>query len=355
MMHRIRKLMTSDVSALVAAGIVAQTVNVIAYPVLTHFYTPADFGLFSTVTAISGFAGAVMLLRIDTLYQIASQDEEDGLLTAAIIVALAATALVFVVGLLFGQMLMQKAQIDFHGADWHWGYAAMIALLALVNGIFLLSREFGAKNGRYSRLALAQIARTALTVGSQLGLILALKDAGSIGLMAGFSLGLMAATFMIWPIRAELVRALVAAPQQAFATTGRVLHRFRSYIQVDVVNVLIRMSTLVAYPIFVLMSFGVEETGLYAVASRVTFIPIDVLAAAISTVYFQRLARAVREDSGTMRLYLTTLSGALAIALAIAGLLALMAGPWLIWSSAQDGPVQVSSSCIYCQRFCHGS
>ena len=326
-MHLVRKVISRDASLLAVAGLFAQTLNVLAYPLLTHFYTPVDFGLFSAVTAVSTFVGAIALLRIETLYQIAPREEEEGLLTSAVIVALFLTALVLVVVLLFGKVLIEKVESDLREPNWHWAYAVLLALLAFVNGVFSLAREFCAKNGRYGRLAVAQILRTSLTLGTQLGLILFLQEVGASGLMAGFALGLMAATILVWPIRIELLRSLWAGPRQALVTTGKVLHQYRVYIRVDVVNVLIRTSTLVAYPIFVLTSFGVVETGLYAVASRISFIPIDVLGAAISTVFFQRLALAVREGTGTMQLYLTTLFGGLAIALVVAGLLALVAGP----------------------------
>jgi O-antigen/teichoic acid export membrane protein len=178
-------------------------------------------------------------------------------------------------------------------------------------------------------LAVSQVTRTALTVGGQVGFALVLKEAGAGGLIAGFALGLVTATFVIWPIRAAAFRAVIGSPRQAFKATCAVLQEYRSYIRVDVVNVLISLSALVAYPIFVLASFGFAEAGLYAVASRITFIPIDVLGAAISTVYFQRFAKAVREGSGTTRLYLVTLFGALFAAIAIAGFLSVAAGPFV--------------------------
>ncbi|WP_162375548.1 lipopolysaccharide biosynthesis protein [Ancylobacter sp. TS-1] len=322
-----RRLAISGVSALVVAGVAAQAVNLLAYPALTHFYTPADFGLFSVITSVSTFAGAIVLLRLETLYQIAPADEEEGLLTAAVLVALAMTVLTFLVALFFGGMLIAQVSYGFEGSNWHWSYALLIAGLAAANGILSLAREYGAKAGRYKRLAAAQVARTVLTIGAQLGLVFVLTTATSSALMAGFSLGLVISTLMIWPIRARTLQTLVETPRHALATTRRLLAQYATYVRIDVVNVLVRLSSLIAYPIFVLASFGVAETGLYAVASRITFIPIDVLAASISTVFFQKFAAAVRDGAGTARLYLVALAGAAAIAVAIAAALALVAGP----------------------------
>lgn len=323
----LHKVARSDVSVLMVAGIVSQAVNVIAYPVLTNFYTPEQFGMFSVLSSSATFAGAVVLLRIETLYQIAPKEEEKDLLSASVVVAFGITALVLLLALFFGEVVIGKLGATAENDTWHWSYAFLISALALLNGLLSLGHQVTAKNRRYDRLAVSQIIRTLLTVGSQLGLVVSLKDAGAGGLIAGFSLGLMAATLVIWPIRGAVIRAILSSPAQVIMAARSVLRQYRTYIQVDVVNALIRMSTLVAYPILVLASFGVAEAGLYAVASRITFIPIDVVGAAISTVYFQRFAKAVRDGQGITRLYLVTLFGALLAALAITSLLFIASGP----------------------------
>lgn len=325
----LRKFLYRDVSVLMIAGVISQVVNVIAYPVLTNFYTPEHFGLFSVLSSASTFAGALVLLRLETLYQIAGEDEEAGLLQSSIVIAVSMAALILMTALFFGEVMIGKIGANVTGDTWHWSYAFLVAALALANGLTALGYQVNAKNRRYNRLAVSQIARTTLTVGGQLGLVLMLKDAGAGGLIAGFSLGLVTATLVIWPIRAAVIKAIIESPFLAIRESRAVLHQYRSYIRVDVINVLIRLSTLVAYPIFVFASFGVAEAGLYAVASRITFIPIDVLGVAISTVYFQRFAKAMREGQGATRLYLVTLLGAFFAAVAITGLLSVASGPFV--------------------------
>lgn len=309
------------------AGVVSQAVNIIAYPVLTNFYTPEHFGLFSVFSSASTFAGVVILLRVETIYQIAPTEKDEQLLRTAIVIAFGMTLLILMLALFFGEVLMGEIEANIKANTWHWSYAIWVAALALANGLMSLGRGVAAKNLRYNRVAVSQVTRTLLTVGGQLGLVLFLEDAGAGGLIAGFSLGVVTATLVIWPIRRAAIYGIIKSPRLTMIEARKVLLKYRSYIQVDVVNALIRMSTLVAYPVFVLASFGAAEAGLYAVASRITFIPIDVLGVAISTVYFQRFAKAVREGQGTMRLYQVTLFGAFFAALAIAGILSVASGP----------------------------
>lgn len=327
MKQQLQKFAQRDVSLLMIAGVVSQAVNIIAYPLLTNFYTPAHFGLFSVFSSASTFAGAVVLLRLETVYQIAPKEEEEHLLYSSVVVAFGMTMLIFIIAFFFGAVLIGKIGAHVDSDTWHWSYAFLVAALALANGLMSLGRTVTAKNLRYHRLAVSQVTRTMFTVGGQLGIVLLLKDAGAGGLIAGFSLGMVTATFVIWPIRGAIVQSIVDSPSLVIKATRSVLHQYRSYIRVDVVNVLIRVSTLVAYPIVVLTGFGVAEAGLYAVASRITFIPIDVLGGAISTVYFQRFAKAVREGQNTVRLYLVALWGAFIAAVVITGLLSVASGP----------------------------
>lgn len=327
MKQLLRKFVHSDVSVLMIAGVVSQAVNVIAYPVLTHFYTPEHFGLFSVLASASTFAGALVFLRVETIYQIAPQEEEEGLLHSSIAVAFGMTVPILMIALFFGEVLIGKIGSNVESGTWHWSHAFLVAALALVNGFMSLGREVTAKTRRYNRLAISQITRTMLTVAGQLGIVLVLNDAGAGGLIAGFSLGLVTTTLVIWPFRGTVIQAILRSPGLLIMAARSVLHQYHSYIRVDVVNVIIRLSTLVAYPIFVLASFGVAEAGLYVVASRITFIPIDVLGVAISTVYFQRFSKAVREGHHITRLYLVTLLGALCAAVAITGLLWVASGP----------------------------
>jgi O-antigen/teichoic acid export membrane protein len=327
MIPRITRIASSDFSVLIAAGIASQALNLLAYPVLTYYYTPENFGLFSLITSVSTFAGAIALLRIETLYQIAPADEEPVLLNSALIVSILISIIVFIFSLLFGAKLFELLETNQDQFVWGWGYAGVCAIFAFFNGILSLGRQVWSKNEHYNRIAFSQIVRTVLTVGPQIILATLLYDSGSNGLIAGFGIGLTASAFIIWPVRMSMLKEIVGSPLEVLSSTSLVLNRYSSYIKVDVVNVIIRLSTLVAYPIFVLSTFGMAEAGLYAVASRLTFIPIDVLGVAMSTIYFQRLAKAVREQTGAVSLYLWTLLAAIVVSFSIAGMLAMTAGP----------------------------
>jgi len=324
MQRQLTRLFTGDVSLLVLSGIAAQVINLAAYPLLTQSYSPADFGTFAVISALATFSGAAILLRFDTIIQIVDPDEEETILSAAVVTGFGLALAVMALMLVFGEWMFTLFGAD---ADWHAGYALVLPVLALMNGLFALSRQYFAKTRRYRRFSAANFLRTLTMVVAQLSLVVVLP--GPAGLIAGFALGLTMALVLAWPVPVFLLTRVAATPRIALRTARVAIHRHRAFIRVDVVNVLIAASVLSIYPIIVLIGFGAEEAGIFAVASRLVFIPIDVLAASISTVYFQRFSHAVRQGEGIMRVYVVTLATATVVALAVALIVGVVAEPFV--------------------------
>ena len=316
----LNRVFRGDVSLLVMSGMAAQVINLAAYPFLMQSYSPASFGAFSAISALAMFAGAAILLRFDTIIQIVNADEEEDVLAAAVVVGLGLSLAGMALMLVFGEWLFIYVAED---QDWQAGYALVVPLLALMNGLFALSRQYFAKKTRYRRFSLANFLRTLGMVAGQLLFVFVLP--GPAGLIAGFGAGLVLALVLAWPLSSTILNRLATAPVQALHTARATIHRHRAYIRVDVVNALIATSVLSLYPIIVLIGFGAEQAGIFAVASRLVFLPIAVLAASISTVYFQRLSLAVRQGDGALRLFGVTLAGATATAASIS-LIVLVAG-----------------------------
>jgi len=318
------KLFTGDVSLLVISGVAAQIINLAAYPLLTQSYSPAGFGAFSVITALASFFGSAILLRFDAIIQIVDPEEEKAILGAAVTIgfglALAGIALMLMLG--EWMLILLGAEVD-----WHAGYALVLPVLAFMNALFALSRQYFAKTLRYRRFSAANFLRTLTMVAAQLSMVVVLP--GPAGLITGFALGLAMALALAWPVPMALLIRVAAAPLIALRTARATIQRYQSFIRVDVANVLIASSVFSIYPVIVMIGFGAEEAGIFAVASRLVFIPVDVLAGSISTVYFQRFSLAVRRGEGMIRMFVATLAWASAAAAAIALLVQFFAYPFV--------------------------
>jgi O-antigen/teichoic acid export membrane protein len=324
MQERFSRFFTGDVSLLVLSGMAAQAVNLASYPFLTQSYSPASFGTFSVISALVTFAGATILLRFDAIIQIVDPVDDYAILGAAVVTGFSLSLAGMAVLLVFGEWLFALFGDE---AGWHRGYALILPILALMNGLFALSRQYFAKNRRYRRSSVANFLRTLTMVATQLGLVLLLP--GPSGLVAGFAFGLAVSLVLAWPVPLAVLSRMAAAPRDAYLMTRLAIQQHLGFIRVDVVSVLIAASVLSIYPVIVLIGFGFAEAGIFAVASRRVFIPVEVLAGSISTVYFQRFSLAVRQGEGMMRLFGVTFAAAVAAAAAISLIVLLVADPFV--------------------------
>lgn len=319
-----KRLLKSDASFLIFAGIAAQVVNLAAYPFLTRVYSPDSFGIYSAITGIANLVGSAILLRLDVLVQIVEPEDVEDILFAATIVGMALFSAVAGVLLVSGEIIFGALN---DSKEWHPGYALVIPVLALLNGIFALARQYAARSLHYRRLSAAKFLQVLLMVLGQL--VLAFLLPGHTGLLAGFGLGLFLAAVLIWPLPRNITAAAWAAPVQAIRRAWAVVDTHRAYIRVDLPNILFATAAFTAFPVIVLLGFGAIDAGFFAVASRLVLIPVSVLAGAVSTIYFQRFSVAVREREGMLHLFSVAIFGAISLALFIAGFVVLLADPFV--------------------------
>ena len=306
-----------DVGLLMLSGVVAQMINMLSYPILTQLYAPEAFGIFAAFLSVATLVGSAICLRLDVVFQVVSEDEEWGVfraaLTTLLCVGLAVAMLIWVI---FDWVLpLFAADATNQMPNLVWG--GLLVLTSGLIGLVALGRQVRSKWVHYRRLAGAQVARTIVAVLAQVGGFWLAP--GFLGLFLGFLAGLLLFSILTLPLSG----ASAFADQDA-ASPGRVLVQHQAFIRVDVVNTLISAAVMASYPIVVLVLFGAERAGFFALASRLSFIPVEFLGGAISTVYFQRFSLAMRAGDGALQLFQRTLLYGFLAGLAMAlGFLAL--------------------------------
>lgn len=323
-----------DVGLLFMSGIAAQTFNLAAYPFLTAAYSPAEFGVFATITTAATMLGSIACLRLDMVIQIAPSAEERSIITTSLVLAVVLSLVTFLGALLAHDALFTAEEVAAGTASTPVEVAVMVALLFLQTGIMALGRQFCSKKTRYRRVALSQVVRALATVACQLAIVHFAP--GFRGLVYGFLFGLIVSLSMLMPFRlagepqSATEDGLAGGLVQHVRVSLLLLRRYRGLMAADVVNVLISAGLQTLYPVSILHLYGASETGLFGLASRLSFIPVDVLAAAISMVFFQRFSSVLRgQRDAALSLFRNALITGLGIASAIAAVLAIVVGPFV--------------------------
>ena len=293
------KRMMGDTSLLMCAGIIVQLINILAYPVLTRFYSAADFGVFAAVLGLATVIGSAICLRLDMIFQLIPKDDENDLLRSAFTISLSLAGLVFGALLIASDWVLPWVAGDYQDRIAPFGWAALIAGLGLLIGWSALGKQIKSKAVQYGRLSVAQVLRAVAAIGTQV--VVAYVWPSPIGLFFGFALGLL--VFIAFTL--TLPKTGRETPLR-FAVLSTLAHH-KTLIRVDTVNVLISAMVMAVYPLVILSMFGATAAGYFAIASRFSFIPVEFMGAAISTVFFQRFSESFRNNKGAIQLFWGTL------------------------------------------------
>jgi O-antigen/teichoic acid export membrane protein len=263
-------------AALTSGGVLGQVMMVIALPVLTRLYAPADFGLLGTFSSVVMLVLPAACLRFDLAIPIASDDHDArALMLLGFISASVIAVLVWLLLGPLGSVLDQDFVLLFDKYDW------LVALTLWSAAVFSLTQFWAIRCNLFSRLALSHVSRGFMGASSQVGLGFA--GAGGFGLLLGqgIYMGLGGVSLATSFLRAELrnLRTLTAA----FAyNTAKRYWRFPVF---STPEALLDTAGMHLPLLIVAALSGPEMAGMLFLAQRLTSIPVGVIGGSLSRVY----------------------------------------------------------------------
>ncbi len=274
---------------LLTGTIAAQVFPALAAPLITRTYHPLEFGAFAVATAAFGVLAPIACLRYDIAI-VLPEREEDAAPIAGLCLALCAA---------WAVALSMPLLLAVHYADGsRYRQLALLLLAMLPAGVFLqgcqlVAQSWNLRIENFRAISLATAAQALITVVCQLifGRFLA---ASALALVAGALMGNAAAVLILLPVlaRSILPAIHVHAPPARIAAVARKYLRFplitgpyAFFGQAQVRGALIVLEYWA----------GAAIAGQYALAQRITFVPVVTVAAAMSQVFYARAARRIDE------------------------------------------------------------
>ncbi len=267
---------------LFSGSALAQAINLLSYPLLARLYSPAEYGLFALFIAICAIPAALACARFDVIIPTVRGASRFALLWVCLAAALLmATVTAALVGLYFRL--------------WDSSQPAYVALLAggavFLAGFCSSASMLLMRHDRYVASSRAVVIRTAMTVAAQVGLAVAIG--GAAGLILGYCIGFLA----------QAVALAVAARglgwrRPRLRQMKAIVQRHRRQIAIDVPGTVIGAGSAQLLSVLLIALHGPRAAGVYAMASRITIVPMELFSTSLSQVFFQKAARA-QEATGS--------------------------------------------------------
>lgn len=265
---------------------VAQLLPLLASPLLTRLYDPADFATLAVFMAVAGPLGILATARFE--FAIMLPEDEDvarDLASVSLALSVLVATLVAIVTLLAGERL--AVALGLPGLAPALPFTAVAVLAA---GTYQTFNYWSNRRGHYRRLALAAVLWQLATALVSIAVAIATPLRGN-GLLAGFLAGqaIGAAALAIPSVRRDGFRAVLALPRWRSAA--------RQYRQFPLFNMpysLVGNFAAGFVTIALTMAHQATPAGLLSLARRVMYAPVTLVTASLGQVFFQEAARSFR-------------------------------------------------------------
>jgi O-antigen/teichoic acid export membrane protein len=309
--------------AIMAGTASGQVLAVMCTPLLSRFYSPTDFGVFSVINALAMVLGTVLAGRYELAIPLPKSDEE-----ARLVLVLG--SLIIVVGAFSATIalwLLTPFITSTLAAPALGSWLIWVPLIAASLAGFRLLNQWALRQQRYAATARRNLISSVSTLVVQIAA--GWRGAGAGGLVAGLGLGQGLGAL-------SLVRRSGLRGRVRWSGLRRVGRRYARFPLILMPSGLLNASGAYLPLVLVAGLYGTTAAGWLGFTQRILAVPISLIGQAIAQVYLSELAVAQRTGSGrhqalfdlvTRRLLL--LGGTLAVILMV---LSPSVFPWVFGS-----------------------
>lgn len=290
-MRKLRTLLQGSfarqVMVLVGGTAFAQGLGVIAMPLLTRLYSPADFGILALFSALLGMISVVASLRYQIAIPLPEQDAQ-----AANLLALALICLVFITAFTSGASLLFPNEIaSLMKAPALAGYLWLLPIAVAATGAYGVFQYWATRKKAFNHIARTRVEQSLGGLGLQFAM--GLKNASALGLIVGQIVSNGAG---FWGLARRAYRLDREALQQInykdIKAVAREYIRFPKYSALEALT----NTAGIQLPIILISSLSSQaEVGYLMLAMKLMQIPMSLIGTSVSQVYFSRAVDESRE------------------------------------------------------------
>jgi O-antigen/teichoic acid export membrane protein len=255
----------------------AQALTILAMPVLSRLYTPADFGLLAIFVAVSSIVATSITLRYETAIILPKQEQE-----AKLLVVLSAL-LVFVGFIIFLVMafIMPLSIKKYLGIEILDDWIILAIFLGVATSLIAIGTCWYNRGKLYKKIAILRVAQSSVSVFIAVVLgIWGFATGMMIALLISFA---FIALYLIWSMKylcsrdssldlMEVAKKHSAAPKYLLPT---------SFLDVATLHL----------PIFLITAwFSTEAAGQFSMAWKILALPSALVGGAIGQVFHQKFS-----------------------------------------------------------------
>jgi O-antigen/teichoic acid export membrane protein len=280
-----RNRFARGVSVLISGTVGAQAVMMLAAPILTRLYSPADFGLLAVFVALLSAVSVVASLRYELAIPLpVDESEAAALLVLSLMTTVAVSGISTIPILVYrdalAQLLNTPALAD---------HLYLVPLGALLIGVYNVLNYWAVRMRAFTPIAKTKVGQSIACAAIQVGGAPFGPVALLLGQVTGHAAGSLSLGLRVLRHRWIAVRRVTRADLVQVAC------RYKKFPLFSTWSALFNTAGGQMPPILFAALFNPAVAGIYALANRVLAMPMQLLGQAIGTVFLSGAAQARRE------------------------------------------------------------
>lgn len=290
-----------NVGMLAVGTAAGHVVSILAAPLLTRVYSPADFGLLAVFTAVTAIASVAVSLRLGLAVAVPAENEEgiEIVLVGVMLVAVMAALSAILVALFGGQLAALL------GAPELRPLLAFLPLYLGSAGIFNMLNFWFARENRFGPVAALNTVRGVLVAAAQY--VLGVLRTGAAGLVAGHVAGPVVQAVGLLAVSSRIKDKMLVGTLD-WRRVKVVLGKYRMFILYGTPQALVNAFNQSMPALVLTATFGASVAGFYLMAHRLVSAPVSLVGRSVRQVIYPQLARAFDKGEASRSATRTTLA-----------------------------------------------
>lgn len=282
-----------DVATLATGRGASMAIKLAFTPIIARLFNPSDFGVLAVFGSLVALGSSLATLRYERAIVLAADEAEAGRLAQLTLAVLATSTLLVLAAML--ALLALQVEAEFLSALGLWAFAIPVALA--LTGITQVLEGILSRRAKFRPVAIGDIGQ--VSTASGLRVVLGALTGSSVwALMLSYVIGQLARVGLLLKAAGRSIPAMQDATRQSLVSTARAwrdfpLHNAPTAFLRDLSN---------SMPIFALtFVYSPTVAGLYAMATRIVWMPLNTASTALRRVLTQRLARYRQAGKGLLQ------------------------------------------------------
>jgi len=273
-----------DFFRLFGGTLLVQVILFFTSPIITRIYGPQAYGLSSLFLSIVGILGVVICLRYESSIMLPEKQDDAASLfllsvVIAVVISLASIPILF---------LVEPYALQLLNAPEMGPYFPLISLSLLLYGLFISFTYWNSRSREFSRLSMARVGGSTTTTALQLSAGYTGFNTGGNLILSGISGSAMSSAILgahIWKRDRGFLKKCFR-----WSKLKAGLRRYKNFSIYDTWSGLLNMTSWQLPPFLLAIFFTSAEVGYYALGIMTLQLPVNLIGASVSQVFFQRSA-----------------------------------------------------------------